>query len=112
MKRNPSLGSQADGARAVTLKKAANLLGCFILTFCICWAPYGGYYLWVVYGPPDGLKNGANSDCASQIESVKWRSIVVLFIVMNDAADPLIYMLGVKDIKDSVKETIKKKLNL
>ena len=69
-----------------------------------------GYGLFTV--PPDGLNNGANSDCASQIESVKWRCIVVLFIFLNDAADPLIYMLGVKDIKDDFKATIKKKLHL
>ena len=93
---NPVNRDEPDGKY-----RAAQLIGCFTLAYIISWLPYTVYWMWNVFGAPDEFRGGG--DCESQIRTTKYRRIPVLFALVNDATDPLIYIFGVKDVKDVVK---------
>ena len=84
------------------LRKASTLLGYQILTLCIGWFPFMTY--WFIYAATDLIQNS----CQSQVSSMKWHRIAILFGVINAAADPLIYLVGVNENKKLVCEAFRK----
>ena len=102
LRRRRHITGQAQSQGNMTLAKASKLLGYQILTLCIGWFPFMTY--WFVYGATDLIQGS----CQSQVSSIKWHRLSILFGVINAAADPLIYLIGANDNKKIVVDMYRK----